>query len=106
MLRLRQVVTTCNVWDGQTVFLGGLLGENINKIKDKVPMLGDLPFVGRLFRSESSQAVKENLMIFVTPTIVDPAGNRVHTEEYDPVPFAQTNVPPQLMPVRTDAIPR
>jgi type II secretory pathway component GspD/PulD (secretin)/tetratricopeptide (TPR) repeat protein len=102
-LRLRQVVTSCNVWDGQTVFLGGLLGENINKIKDKVPMLGDLPFVGRLFRSESSQAVKENLMIFVTPTIVDPAGNRVHTDAE--LPFAQTNIPPQTLPVTPSVMP-
>ncbi len=95
-IRLRQVTTSCNVWDGQTVFLGGMLGENIDKIKDKVPVLGDLPLVGRLFRSESTQATKNNLMIFVTPTIVDPAGNRVHTESE--LPFAQNNIPPQMIP--------
>jgi len=47
-LRLRQVTTSAIVWDGQTVVLGGLISENVTKTKDKVPMLGDLPFVGRL----------------------------------------------------------
>jgi general secretion pathway protein D len=91
--RLRQVTTSAIVWDGQTVVLGGLIAETVAKIKDKVPMLGDLPYVGRFFRSESSQASKANLMIFVTPTIIDPAGNRFHSE--DEMPFAQTGVPHQ-----------
>ena len=92
-LRVRQVTTSCNVWDGQTVVLGGLIAENITKIKDKVPVLGDLPFVGRLFRSESSASNKKNLVIFVTPTIIDPAGNRLHSDE--DMPFARTSIPVQ-----------
>ncbi len=92
-LSLRQVTTSCNVYDGQTVVLGGLITENVNKIKDKIPVLGDLPFVGRLFRSESQNSVKRNLMIFVTPTIIDPAGNRVHSD--DELPFAQASIPQQ-----------
>jgi type II secretory pathway component GspD/PulD (secretin) len=91
--RLRQVVTSAIVWDGQTVVLGGLISEDVTRIKDKVPVLGDLPYVGRLFRSESSRTLKRNLLIFVTPTIIDPAGNRVHSEEE--MPFAQTAAPPQ-----------
>src|SRR5213079_2409142 len=79
--RVRQVVTSAIVWDGQTIVLGGLIAENVTKTKDKVPMLGDLPLVGRLFRSESSMTSKKNLLIFVTPTIIDPAGNRMHTDE-------------------------
>jgi general secretion pathway protein D len=97
--RLRQVTTSCNVWDGQTVMLGGLITDNISKVKDKVPVLGDLPFLGRLFRSESSTSAKRNLMIFVTPTIIDPAGNRVHTDEE--MPFARVSVPVQPAPVVT-----
>jgi len=91
--RLRQVVTSANVWDGQTVVLGGLISEDVTKFKDKVPVLGDLPLVGRLFRSESSSTAKKNLMIFVTPTIIDAAGNRLHSE--DEMPFAQSSIPPQ-----------
>ncbi|MGZ5566153.1 MAG: hypothetical protein ACXWKG_03985, partial [Limisphaerales bacterium] len=95
-LRVRQVVTTCNVWDGQTVVLGGLISEDIRKIKDKVPILGDLPFFGRLFRSESNESSKKNLLVFVTPTLIDPAGNRLHTDEE--MPFARTSVPTQPAP--------
>jgi Flp pilus assembly secretin CpaC len=94
--RLRQVTTSAIVWDGQTVVLGGLITEDVTKIKDKVPILGDLPLVGRLFRSESSATKKKNLMIFVTPTIIDPAGNRLHSE--DEMPFAQSGIPPQKAP--------
>lgn len=85
--RIRQVVTSSIVWDGQTVVLGGLISERVTKVKDKVPVLGDLPLVGRLFRSEAKSSSKKNLVIFVTPTIIDPAGNRVHDENnlpYDP----------------------
>jgi general secretion pathway protein D len=90
---LRQVVTSAIVWDGQTVVLGGLISEDVSRIKDKVPVLGDLPFAGRFFRSEASRTLKRNLMIFVTPTIIDPAGNRVHSDE--DLPFAQTAFPTQ-----------
>ena len=90
---VRQVVTTVNVWDNQTVVLGGLISSSVQSQKDKVPMLGDLPVFGRFFQSQSKSTVKNNLMIFVTATIVDPAGNRVHTD--DELPFAQTAVPVQ-----------
>jgi general secretion pathway protein D len=93
--RVRQVVTSCNVWDGQTIVLGGLISETITKISDKVPVLGDLPLVGRLFQSQSSDSTKDNLVIFVTPTIIDPAGNRVHND--DDLPFAHTAIPAQPM---------
>jgi general secretion pathway protein D len=93
IFRLRQVVTSAIVWDGQTVVLGGLISENVTRTKDKVPILGDLPLAGRFFRSESSQTKKKNLLIFVTPTIIDPAGNRVHTPE--DMPFAQSTIPTQ-----------
>jgi general secretion pathway protein D len=101
--RVRQVVTSVNVWDGQTIVLGGLISETITKVSDKVPVLGDIPLLGRLFQSQSSDSTKDNLMIFVTPTIIDPAGNRVHTD--DDLPFtktATTSIPPQ--PVATPVI--
>jgi general secretion pathway protein D len=91
--RVREVVTTCNVWDGQTVVLGGMISETITKIKDQIPVLGDLPLVGRLFQSESTDAQKDNLLIFVTPTIIDPAGNRVHND--GDMPFARNSIPQQ-----------
>jgi general secretion pathway protein D len=90
---VRQVVSTVNVWDGQTVVLGGLLYEAVQTTKDQIPMLGDLPLIGRLFRSESKSTQKKNLLIFVTPVLIDPAGNRLHSE--DEMPFAQTGIPGQ-----------
>ncbi len=91
--RLRQVTTSAIVWDGQTIVLGGLITEAVTKQKDKVPVLGDLPFIGRLFRNESNVSKKRNLVIFTTPKIIDPAGNPLHNE--DDLPFAQNAIPTQ-----------
>src|ERR1035437_10371208 len=91
--RVGQMCTNVRVWDGQTVVLGGLLSETVATIKDQVPMLGDLPLLGWLFRSESKTIQKKNLLVFVTPTLIDPAGNRVHSEEDLPCPRAAA--PPQ-----------
>ncbi len=85
--RVRQMHTQAQLWDGQTLVLGGFPVETTQVTKDKVPVLGDLPAVGSLFRSESKQTAKKNLLVFITATIVDPAGNRVHSEAntpYDP----------------------
>jgi general secretion pathway protein D len=90
---VKQVVTTVNIWDNQTIVIGGLISSATTSTKDKVPVLGDLPLVGNLFQSTSKTVTKENLMIFVTATIVDPAGNRVHSD--DELPFAQTAIPAQ-----------
>jgi general secretion pathway protein D len=91
--RVRQVVTSATVWDGQTIVLGGLIAENVQKTKDKVPVLGDIPLLGRLFRSESTRSEKKNLIIFVTPTIIDPAGNRIFDRENPP--YDPNTIPPQ-----------
>ena len=90
---VRQVVTTVNVWDNQTVVIGGLISSQVQSTKDKVPIIGDVPLFGRLFQSASKSTTKKNLMIFVTATIVDPAGNRTHTD--DMLPFSQSTIPEQ-----------
>ncbi len=92
--RIRQVTTSSIVWDGQTIVMGGLIAEKVAKTRDKVPVLGDLPLVGRLFRSEAKSSSKKNLVIFVTPTIIDPAGNRVH--DPDSLPYDPNRVPTQM----------
>lgn len=90
---VRQLVTTVNVWDNQTVVLGGLITSTVQSTKNKVPIVGDLPLFGRFFQSQSKTTDKKNLMIFVTATIVDPAGSRVHSD--DELPFALNTVPVQ-----------
>jgi len=71
---VRQVDTKVTLYDGQTVVLGGLLREDVQKVQDKTPIVGDLPMVGSLFRSSSNQRIKRNLLIFVTAGLLDPAG--------------------------------
>jgi len=79
--RTRTLNVDCVVWDGYTLGLGGLIAETVLTNKDKVPFLGDVPFLGGLFRGESTQRKKKNMHIFITSTIIDPAGNPVNTEE-------------------------
>jgi general secretion pathway protein D len=74
----RDLITSVVIWDGQTVVLGGLITENVQKIDDKVPFLGDIPMFGRLFQSKTTTRNKRNLLIFVTARLVDPAGNPIH----------------------------
>ncbi|HXX41654.1 MAG TPA: Amuc_1098 family type IV pilus outer membrane protein, partial [Chthoniobacterales bacterium] len=60
----RKVTTSVSVWDGQTVVLGGLMSENVQKVEDRTPIIGDIPLVGRLFRTNTDQHIKTNLVIF------------------------------------------
>ena len=71
---VREVTTEVTVYDGQTVVMGGLMREDIQKVEDKVPILGDIPIAGRLFRSSADQHIKRNLIMFVTASLMDPAG--------------------------------
>ncbi|MGV3662785.1 MAG: Amuc_1098 family type IV pilus outer membrane protein [Prosthecobacter sp.] len=90
---VRKVTTGVSIWDGQTVALGGLIREDVQDVEDKLPILGDLPFVGRLFRSESEQHYKRNLMIFVTANLIDPSGQRVKNTTQVPLPVDGATVP-------------
>ena len=76
----RNVTTSIVIWDGQTVVMGGLIREELTTIKDKIPILGDIPLLGWFFRSEGQYSQKKNLLIFVTARLVDPAGRPIHTE--------------------------
>ena len=62
------------VSDGHTLMLGGLLREDIQKIDEKVPILGDIPILGRGFQGKTEQAIKKNTLIFVTPRILQVDG--------------------------------
>jgi len=58
------------VEDGQTLVLGGLIDDQINDSQEKVPLLGDIPVLGNLFRFRSTTKNKRNLMVFLHPTIL------------------------------------
>ncbi|PYL31701.1 MAG: type II and III secretion system protein [Verrucomicrobia bacterium] len=89
----RKVTTSVSVYDGQTVVLGGLMREDVQKTEDKVPILGDIPLVGRAFRTNVEQHEKKNLVMFVTARIVTPAGVPLNEEEEGLVPPELPEVP-------------
>ncbi|MBI5637256.1 MAG: type II secretion system secretin GspD [Nitrospinae bacterium] len=66
----RNAKTVVVVHDQQNVVIGGLMQENIQDVENKVPLLGDIPLLGWLFKSKSKQRTKTNLMIFLTPHII------------------------------------
>jgi general secretion pathway protein D len=71
------VTTSVTVWDGNTVVLGGVTLEKRQQIDDKVPIVGDLPIVGRAFQSKVAQVERKNVLFFVTVRVIDPAGNSI-----------------------------
>tara|TARA_R110002110_G_scaffold4843_1_gene24424 strand:+ start:4815 stop:6812 length:1998 start_codon:yes stop_codon:yes gene_type:complete len=66
----REIKTTVLADDGETIVLGGLTREDYQVNKSKVPLLGDIPFIGRLFSSESERRIKRNLLVFLRPKIL------------------------------------
>ncbi|KOO06614.1 type II secretion system secretin GspD [Vibrio hepatarius] len=66
----RQLNTSVMVEDGQMIVLGGLIDERALESESKVPLLGDIPVLGHLFKSTSTQVEKKNLMVFIKPTII------------------------------------
>jgi len=83
------------VSDGYTLLLGGLLREDIQKIDEKVPILGDIPIFGRGFQGKTEQAVKKNTLIFVTPRILDVSGQPLNPTAGSPATTtASTSGPP------------
>lgn len=72
---VRRIETSVTVFDGATVVLGGLTREEVKTIHDKVPVLGDMPLVGKFFRSDAKTSTKKNLMIFVTASMISPTGS-------------------------------
>jgi general secretion pathway protein D len=83
------------VSDGYTLLLGGLLREDIQKIDEKVPILGDIPILGRGFQGKTEQAIKKNTLIFVTPRILDVSGQPLNPTAGSPTTTtASTSGPP------------
>ncbi|MDF3029875.1 MAG: gspD [Moraxellaceae bacterium] len=66
----RSIKTTVLADDGQTIVLGGLIRDDTTKTVSKVPLLGDIPLLGYLFRASSNQKTKQNLLVFLQPTLL------------------------------------
>lgn len=71
----REMSTEVTIFDGATVVMGGLTRDEVKSVNDSVPILGDIPGLGRIFRSEGETRQKRNLLIFVTANLVSPGGS-------------------------------
>jgi len=96
ILNKREIETTVTVDDGQIIALGGLIDENERRTIEKIPLLGDIPGLGELFKSRSRTRTKTNLMVFIRPTIVrSPAdAQRLAGQRYDYIRNQQTGGDP------------
>jgi len=68
---IRRIETQVVIPSGHTLVMGGLISDSSSKIRTKIPILGDLPVVGLAFRHDNKSRLKSNLLIFITPTIVN-----------------------------------
>ena len=109
----RRISSKVNVTSGQTVVLGGLIQDSTIKSSEKVPVLGDIPVLGNLFRSQSDQNVRTELIVFITPRVIRDAEDardiseelRARMRAAQPAPAADPatmapapSVPPALPP--------
>jgi general secretion pathway protein D len=80
IFRVNRVTTSVQVYDGQTVMMGGLVSDTSRMFDDKTPILGDLPLIGRLFQNKANKRTQRHVVFFVTVKILDPSGKPVRPE--------------------------
>ena len=78
--------------DGETIIAGGVVADETSSVNDKIPILGDIPFIGRLFKSKGQKSSKRNLLVFVTFRLVKPDGTPVNA------PYKRDGLHPQGYP--------
>lgn len=113
--KVRQIDTKVLVNDGQTIVLGGLIEEKVAESKYKVPLLGDIPYVGGLFRYETQDHSKVNLMVFLRPVVLRDAksSQTLSAERYEYLrteqgSFGQGKMPKVQLPAQSpmaEAVP-
>jgi len=104
----RSIDSTVVVDDGAILVLGGLIEDRYTDNKSKVPLLGDIPYVGALFRSESRSKIRTNLMVFLRPVVMRDAesANKLSLDRYDLIRSAQKDQQPErnlMLPI--DGVP-
>lgn len=78
IFRTNKISTAVKVYDGSTVVLGGVIQDRRINIKDKVPVVGDIPLVGRFWKSQVDLVEKKAFVVFVTVRVIDPSGQPVN----------------------------
>jgi len=90
---VRELTTRVTLWDGATLVMGGLTRQDVKKSNDKVPVIGNIPVLGRLFRSTGESTQKRNLLIFVTARLVTPGGASITPAEPRPASSVEAAPP-------------
>ena len=81
IFKTSKTATSVRVWDGSTIMLGGLQRQEHTITDDKVPILGDIPIAGRLFKSHSHSVETKNIIFFVTVDVIDPSGRKLRRDQ-------------------------
>jgi general secretion pathway protein D len=100
IINKREVKTTVTVRDREIIALGGLLDDNERRTIQKIPLLGDIPIIGELFKSRGRERTKTNLMVFIRPTILRTAedAQAIAARRYNYVRAAQIEFNPKVEP--------
>ena len=100
IINKREVKTTVTVRDREIIALGGLLDDNERRTIQKIPLLGDIPIIGELFKSRGRERTKTNLMVFIRPTILRTAEDvqAIAARRYNYVRAAQIEFNPKVEP--------
>ncbi|WAC22234.1 type II secretion system secretin GspD [Blastomonas sp. SL216] len=100
IINKREVKTTVTVKDREIIALGGLLDDNERRTIQKIPLLGDIPILGELFKSRGKERTKTNLMVFIRPTILRTAedAQALAARRYNYVRAAQVEFDPKAEP--------
>ncbi len=86
IFELRTVETQVTIYDGETIVMGGTISDTSGDTDDRIPMLGDIPLLGRLFRTKTETRDKRNLLIFITVRLVNPDGSPLREREVRGLP--------------------
>jgi general secretion pathway protein D len=99
----REVLTTVTVPNGQIIVLSGLIREDRTKVVRKIPLLGDIPLIGFLFRRTVDQTERTNLLIFVRPRLVEKGGEAAMNADLEARSgISSTNQPARIPPLKWD----
>jgi len=98
IIDVRTTATTVLIKSGNTLAIGGLMRQDVSDSYTKVPLMGDIPGVGRLFRSKSLNKKKRDLLIFLTPTIVGPEAQTGYEKYYEGLPSEEVYANDKWMP--------
>ncbi len=85
-IEARTIQTSVTIYDGETIVLGGIIKDTTNTINDIIPILGEIPLVGRLFQTQAKESQKTNLLIFLTCRLVNPDGSPIRERELRGLP--------------------